>query len=277
MSRFFRSFTPFLRSMGNASKSAPVAFAVAAAVPNNKDAPDYVQDVFKEFESTYEHHVNDTYQKQTGLDHLEHSHVTQVESHEAAESTSSDSISSQTEALNMVQQALMDQNEEQMTSEEEETKMQKMESALKEMKQTLESIPVPVNSTESTTTTECCSSNTAKAEVTELKEADIIAAPSNTSLYLAEFIDHTVLKPKSTEQDIIKMCTEAKEYNFFSVCCNPCWVPKCKELLVDSNVKICSVVGFPLGANTTEIKVMEAIHAVHDGADVESFPFGISY
>merc|ERR1712154_462537 len=59
----------------------------------------------------------------------------------------------------------------------------------------------------------------------------------------------------------------AVKYNFFSVCCTPCWVPKCKELLVDSNVKICSVVGFPLGANTTEIKVMEAIHAVHDGAD----------
>merc|ERR1711997_468545 len=99
------------------------------------------------------------------------------------------------------------------------------------------------------------------------KSVEIIAASTDTALYLAEFIDHTVLKPKSTEQDIVKMCEEVKEYKFFSVCCNPCWVPKCKELLADSDVKICCVVGFPLGANTTEIKVMEAIHAVHDGAN----------
>merc|ERR1712083_919929 len=63
------------------------------------------------------------------------------------------------------------------------------------------------------------------------------------------------------------MCMEAKEYKFFSVCCNPCWVKKCKELLVGSEVKICCVVGFPLGANTSDIKAMEAMHAVHDGAD----------
>merc|ERR1712083_1022447 len=63
------------------------------------------------------------------------------------------------------------------------------------------------------------------------------------------------------------MCMEAKEYKFFSVCCNPCWVKKCKELLVGSEVKICCVVGFPLGANVSDIKAMEAMHAVHDGAD----------
>merc|ERR1712154_570081 len=59
----------------------------------------------------------------------------------------------------------------------------------------------------------------------------------------------------------------AVKYNFFSVCCNPCWVPLCKELLKDSDVAICCVVGFPLGANTTQIKVLEAIQAVEDGAN----------
>ena len=64
------------------------------------------------------------------------------------------------------------------------------------------------------------------------------------------------------------MCKEAIEYNFYSVCCNPCWVSLCKELLKDSNVKICCVVGFPLGSNTTRIKVLEAQQAVADVAHV---------
>lgn len=276
MSRFFRSLNPLLRSIGNVSKPA-VALGVAAAVPNNEDAPDYVQDVFKEFSSNYQHRKNDTYQKQTGMDHAVHhtpsdmhdalssdeQQVTPMDNVEAAtETVSADSQSiTQSDAMEIVQQALMEQIEEEMTSEDEEAKLQKMESALQEIKQTLQSVPADSESSDDGLTT--------KAVAAELKEMEILAAPTNTALYLADFIDHTVLKPKSTEEDIVKMCVEAKEYKFFSVCCNPCWVPKCKELLADSNVKICCVVGFPLGANTSDIKAMEAIHAVHDGADVE--------
>eukprot|EP00484_Ammonia_sp_Unknown_P030119 CAMPEP_0197028496 /NCGR_PEP_ID=MMETSP1384-20130603/8163_1 /TAXON_ID=29189 /ORGANISM="Ammonia sp." /LENGTH=350 /DNA_ID=CAMNT_0042457507 /DNA_START=33 /DNA_END=1085 /DNA_ORIENTATION=- len=87
------------------------------------------------------------------------------------------------------------------------------------------------------------------------------------SSYLSRFIDHTVLKPTSTEQQIRKMCAEALRHDFFSICCNPCWVSLCKELLKGSRVKICCVVGFPLGGNTTIIKALEAQQAVEDGAD----------
>eukprot|EP00486_Rosalina_sp_Unknown_P006050 CAMPEP_0201571298 /NCGR_PEP_ID=MMETSP0190_2-20130828/13997_1 /ASSEMBLY_ACC=CAM_ASM_000263 /TAXON_ID=37353 /ORGANISM="Rosalina sp." /LENGTH=362 /DNA_ID=CAMNT_0047995777 /DNA_START=18 /DNA_END=1106 /DNA_ORIENTATION=- len=100
---------------------------------------------------------------------------------------------------------------------------------------------------------------------TQIKESEYI--PSNPTQYLSRFIDHTVLKPKSTESDIRKMCDEAIKYDFFSVCCNPCWVSLCKQLLKGTNVKICCVVGFPLGSNTTNIKVLEAAQAVKDGAD----------
>eukprot|EP01084_Bolivina_argentea_P006646 12601_1 len=93
------------------------------------------------------------------------------------------------------------------------------------------------------------------------------AAPASFNQYLSRFIDHTVLKPLSTENDIRKMCSEAIKHNFFSVCCNPCWVSLCRELLRGTNVKICCVVGFPLGSNTTEIKVLEARQAVADGAN----------
>jgi len=84
---------------------------------------------------------------------------------------------------------------------------------------------------------------------------------------LAQIIDHTMLTPATTEKDIEQMCNEALQYNFHSVCCNPCWISKCKELLDGSEVSICCVVGFPLGANTTNIKKMEAIRAVKDGAN----------
>ena len=123
MSRFYRSFTPFFRAVSNASRPATVAFGVAAAVPNNSDAPDYVQDVFKEFGSTYEHRKNDTYQQQVGLDHVSHEHASKemvAEVSEPVESVAAEMT--QTEALNLVQEALTEQTEEQMTSEEEEAK-----------------------------------------------------------------------------------------------------------------------------------------------------------
>ena len=84
---------------------------------------------------------------------------------------------------------------------------------------------------------------------------------------IAPLIDHTLLKPNATENDIRRICEEAIEYRFASVCVNPCWVLFAAESLGNSNSMVCTVVGFPLGANTTEIKAEEAIRAVEDGAD----------
>lgn len=82
-----------------------------------------------------------------------------------------------------------------------------------------------------------------------------------------KFIDHTALKPSTTQKDIKTLCEEAKQHRFFSVCVNGFYVPLAKALLSKSNVKICAVVGFPLGAMTTEAKVFEAKKAIEDGAD----------
>ena len=82
-----------------------------------------------------------------------------------------------------------------------------------------------------------------------------------------KYIDHTNLKPTATQEDIKKLCEEAKKYGFYSVCVNPFWVKYAKEQLNNSNVKIACVIGFPLGANSTEIKKMEAIEAVKNGAE----------
>lgn len=84
---------------------------------------------------------------------------------------------------------------------------------------------------------------------------------------LAKYIDHTLLKPQATQADIIKLCQEARVYNFCSVCVNPYWVAFCKQQLHGSDVKVCTVIGFPLGANTTDTKVFEAKKALADGAD----------
>ncbi len=84
---------------------------------------------------------------------------------------------------------------------------------------------------------------------------------------LNKYIDHTLLKPIAKEADIIKICDEAKEYNFASVCVNPCNVKLVAEQLKSSDVKVCSVIAFPFGANSTEIKVAEAKQAIADGAN----------
>ena len=81
-----------------------------------------------------------------------------------------------------------------------------------------------------------------------------------------KYIDHTVLKAFATKDDIIKLCNEAKEYNFKSVCVNPCYVKLAKELLQGSDVLVCTVIGFPLGANTIEVKALETKDAVANGA-----------
>lgn len=87
------------------------------------------------------------------------------------------------------------------------------------------------------------------------------------SLNIAPYIDHTVLKPETTLKQIEKLCAEAKENQFFSVCVNSFWVPKCKELLKNSSVKVCSVVGFPLGAMSTAAKSFETTWCIENGAD----------
>lgn len=84
---------------------------------------------------------------------------------------------------------------------------------------------------------------------------------------LAKYIDHTILKPQASKTEVEALCQEAKKYGFFSVCVNPYWVPFCKKQLEGSDVKVCTVIGFPLGANTTEAKVFEAKDALKNGAD----------
>ena len=83
---------------------------------------------------------------------------------------------------------------------------------------------------------------------------------------VAKMIDHTALKATTTDAAIWQLCEEAKEYNFMSVCVNPFYVARAYELLKDSPVKVCTVVGFPLGATTTEAKAFEAAQAVKEGA-----------
>ncbi|MGX6979858.1 deoxyribose-phosphate aldolase [Vagococcus elongatus] len=84
---------------------------------------------------------------------------------------------------------------------------------------------------------------------------------------VAKLIDHTALKAEVNEQDILKLTAEAKKHGFFSVCLNPCWIPLAAKELADSEVKICTVIGFPLGTNSTETKAFETKAAIAAGAD----------
>jgi len=83
---------------------------------------------------------------------------------------------------------------------------------------------------------------------------------------IAQYIDHTILNADATKADIRRICEEAKEYNFKTVCIQPYWVKYAKQILEDSEVGVTTVIGFPLGANTTEMKVAEAKLAVAEGA-----------
>lgn len=83
---------------------------------------------------------------------------------------------------------------------------------------------------------------------------------------LNKYIDHTLLKPEATKEQITKLCQEARQYDFASVCVNTCYVPLVKQLLAGSDVKVCCVVGFPLGAMDTVSKAFEAKTAVENGA-----------
>src|SRR5690606_31107667 len=84
---------------------------------------------------------------------------------------------------------------------------------------------------------------------------------------IASYIDHTLLKAEATEQQIIQLCKEAAEYNFASVCVNPAWVSTAAAELTNSTAKVCTVIGFPLGASTSETKAFETADAISKGAD----------
>ena len=83
---------------------------------------------------------------------------------------------------------------------------------------------------------------------------------------LNKLIDHTVLKPDTKKEQIVTLCDEAKQYDFASVCVNPTWVSLCAELLKETDVKVCTVIGFPLGATFKEVKALETTLAIEAGA-----------
>ena len=87
------------------------------------------------------------------------------------------------------------------------------------------------------------------------------------NLEMASKIDHTLLKPEATREEISQLCFEARKYSFASVCINPTHVKLCKSLLRGSSVKVCTVIGFPLGATTPEGKVFETRQAIEEGAE----------
>ncbi|CUP23337.1 deoxyribose-phosphate aldolase [Clostridium sp. NSJ-49] len=86
------------------------------------------------------------------------------------------------------------------------------------------------------------------------------------NINIARMIDHTILKPEATEAEIMELCKEAVKYNFASVCVNPSMVAKAATILEGTPVKVCTVIGFPLGATTTEVKAFETEDAIKKGA-----------
>lgn len=93
---------------------------------------------------------------------------------------------------------------------------------------------------------------------------------------IARYIDHTLLKADASKEEVIKLCSEAKEYNFFSVCINPSFVSISKSQLEGTDVKVCTVIGFPLGATTTQTKAFETKDAIENGADEVDMVINIS-
>lgn len=93
------------------------------------------------------------------------------------------------------------------------------------------------------------------------------APPSVLCRSMGGYIDHTLLKPAATEEEVRELCAQAREFHFASVCVNPSFVSLCAELLKGSGVMVCTVIGFPLGATTTATKIFETKEAVANGAD----------
>ncbi len=94
----------------------------------------------------------------------------------------------------------------------------------------------------------------------------VVLGETATARDWASLIDHTLLKPEASENDIKKLCSEAVQYGFASVCVNPSWVKKASEFLRGSNVPVCTVIGFPLGATISDVKAYETRRAIFNGA-----------
>ncbi|MGG0178072.1 deoxyribose-phosphate aldolase [Gottfriedia acidiceleris] len=92
----------------------------------------------------------------------------------------------------------------------------------------------------------------------------------------AKLVDHTLLRADAKREEIAKLAEEAKEFSFASVCINPTWVSYASELLKDTSVKVCTVIGFPLGANTPEVKAFETTNAIENGAEEVDMVINIS-
>ncbi len=103
-------------------------------------------------------------------------------------------------------------------------------------------------------------------ELVAAQAAQSAAGPTQPPLDIAQLIDHTILRPDTVKSDIEQLCREARQYKFYSVCVNPTWVSLARQLLDGSGVKVCCVVGFPLGAQPPETKAMEARAAIRQGA-----------
>jgi deoxyribose-phosphate aldolase len=98
------------------------------------------------------------------------------------------------------------------------------------------------------------------------RETPIAPAPAPPPLNIPQLIDHTILRPDATRANIERLCQEARQYKFYSVCVNPTWVSLARQLLDGSGVKVCCVAGFPLGAQLSETKALEARAAIRQGA-----------
>ncbi len=111
-----------------------------------------------------------------------------------------------------------------------------------------------------------CSSDVRRIVDAGASRIGVVLGDSATAHDWASLVDHTLLKPEATENDIKKLCNEAIEFGFASVCVNPSWVKKAAEFLRGSSVPVCTVIGFPLGATLSDVKAFEARRAIFNGA-----------
>ena len=128
---------------------------------------------------------------------------------------------------------------------------------------------VPKNDSEHTGGPNCAHCNSLKESDLKAVGADRIAVcnPTMKGSGTARYVDHTLLKPNATQEEIAKLCEEARQYCFASVCINPSYVSLSAQLLRGTGVKVCTVVGFPLGSTTPTVKAIEARDAIANGAD----------
>lgn len=94
---------------------------------------------------------------------------------------------------------------------------------------------------------------------------------------LSRYLDYTILKPEAKEKDLIELCCNAKQYKFKAVCVSPCYVKFCKERLQNTTTSVCTVIGFPHGLNTAEVKIFEGKDAIKNGADELDLVINNSY